>query len=130
MFERIIILGSFALLGFLIMLILKKKQLKQGQSAANHLSIRERSAKILYFWSPQCQHCKTTQKPILESLAANEGFNVEIESININECPQQVSEWGVRTVPTTYILDIQGNIAHINNGLVTEKQLLSQLTGD
>ena len=36
-------------------------------------------------------------------------------------------QWGVRTVPSTYVLNASGNITHINNGLATEKQLLDQL---
>ena len=102
---------------------IKQKQVIKNESLAEFTQ----GIKILYFWSPQCQHCKTTQTPILEKTCINNAIKLDIEKININDNSSKVTSWGVRTVPTIYILDRFRNIAYINNGLTSEIKLMKQL---
>jgi len=127
MLNRLIILVSIMLCIYLVILYLRKKQLNTVKLAASNATKDTPNPVILYFWSPQCQHCKITQKPILEQLQASQYAPLKLHMINIQEQPDKAINWGVRTVPTTYILDAAGNIAHINNGIATEAQLRKQL---
>jgi hypothetical protein len=41
--------------------------------------------------------------------------------------PELASQWGVVSVPTTFILDSQGQPKHVNHGLTSAEKLLKQL---
>lgn len=53
-----------------------------------------------------------------------------VSKVNICESLEQANQWGVRTVPTTFVLDKDGTVQHVNNGLVTEKVLVEQINAD
>lgn len=36
-------------------------------------------------------------------------------------------EWGVTTVPSIYVIDLEGEVAHVNNGLTSEPTLRRQV---
>ena len=57
--------------------------------------------KIKYFSAEWCGPCKNF-KPIIKEIA-NEGYNVEFIDLDTN--PAAASEYGVRGVPTTIILE-------------------------
>ena len=127
MLNRIILLVCVMSFVYVCMRYLKKRQENTVKAATSQHSAHTTTPTILYFWSPQCQHCKTTQKPILEKLQEKKQAALALRMININDKPDEAANWGVRTVPTTYVLDSLGNLVHINNGVATEKQLLNQL---
>jgi len=83
---------------------------------------------IVYFWSEGCSVCKGTQKPILERILGEYGKErLTLTAYNIDEAPEVAKEWGVRTLPTTFLLDSAGTIRHANNGLVVPESLRKQL---
>ena len=114
------------------MRLLKKWQLHRAKSAvadSEALSARNGVPQIVYFWSNQCNECKAVQKPILDRLLSTLGNGkIGYLSINVNEAPEEVKSWGVKTVPTTYVLDKDGNVLHVNNGIATERRLFEQLS--
>jgi thioredoxin-like negative regulator of GroEL len=128
MYERLMI--TFAVIAFLgvVLLILKRRQISAATRASQQLNKQTKLPTIVYFWSDGCPVCKAAQRPILEGILAEYGKErLAITAYNIDESPDIAREWGVRTLPTTYLLDSTGTIRHVNNGLVVPENLRRQL---
>ena len=82
---------------------------------------------ILYFTTPDCAPCKTIQRPALHRLQAALGERLQIVEINAQEQPDLARQWGVLSVPTTFLLDAQGKTRHVNHGVTQAEKLLTQL---
>ena len=81
---------------------------------------------VVYFTTPMCAICRTTQIPAFERLRA------KLEAVNIikvdaTENPDGAKRWGVISVPTTFVLDQVGKPNKVNNGFVDENKLFAQL---
>jgi thioredoxin-like negative regulator of GroEL len=131
MYERLIIVIFVAAFSYLSYWILHRSQLRRAQNAStnkNNIQIKAGSLHIVYFWSEGCSQCINSQKPTLDKFMAtvNDG-NIELISICVDENNKLAKSWGVRTLPTTYIIDEQGNVSHINSGFVSELNLKKQL---
>lgn len=91
-------------------------------------SLRPGIPAILYFTSPTCVPCKTVQRPELARLQAQMGDDgVQIIQIDCTERPDLADYWGVLSVPTTFIIDAQGQPRGVNHGVVRAKQLYKQI---
>ena len=82
---------------------------------------------ILYFTTPDCQVCKTTQKPALKRLEAELAGGLQIIEVDATVQPELADYWGVLSVPTTFIIDAQGQPRHINHGLTSKEKLRRQI---
>lgn len=82
---------------------------------------------VLYFTTPECVACKTHQRPALQRLAEKMGDHVRVIEINAYEQPDLASQWGVLSVPTTFILDPQGQPRHVNHGVTRAEKLFEQI---
>ena len=82
---------------------------------------------ILYFTTPDCQVCLTTQKPALRRLEAELGEGVQVVEVDATQQPDLADYWGVLSVPTTFIIDAKGQPQHINHGLTNKDKLRRQL---
>lgn len=131
MYERLLIVIVAAILGAIVFIFLRKIQLKKAQGATTELDglkLKTGMQHIVYFWSEHCSQCKAAQKPTLERLMQKvEQESIELIALQIENNNTLADAWGVRTLPTTYILDHQGHVTHINNGLTSESKLLQQL---
>src|SRR5512139_4000122 len=63
---------------------------------------------IVYFTTPDCAPCKTVQRPALQKVTTLLGENVQVVEIDATERPDLAKTWGVMSVPTTFLLDAQG----------------------
>lgn len=131
MFERLLMVIVVAILGYIAYLLLRRSQLRRAQSASINkkgLQLKSGVQHIVYFWSEGCSQCKNAQKPTLDRLMERVNKRkVELTIIRVEENAELASSWGVRTLPTTYVIDEQGNVAHVNNGLASESNLIKQL---
>lgn len=84
---------------------------------------------ILYFTTPNCVPCKTVQRPALQSVQQTLGAGVQIIEIDASERLDLADEWGVMSVPTTFIIDRKGQPHQINHGVARAEKLLAQLKG-
>jgi thiol-disulfide isomerase/thioredoxin len=84
---------------------------------------------IVYFTTPTCVPCKTFQRPALDRLKAWLGDSLEILEIDASSRPDLASEWGVLSVPTTFVLDPSGRSRFVNHGVATAEKLLRQVEG-
>lgn len=82
---------------------------------------------ILYFTKPDCTVCRTTQRPALARLQNLLGDQLQLIEINAYEKPELARDWGVLSVPTTFVLDNQGHPLHVNHGVTSTDKLLQQL---
>ena len=131
MYERLLIVIAAASLGVAAFQLLRRLQLRHAQNAAveqNGLQLKAGTLHVVYFWSEHCPQCRSAQKPTLDRLLerAGEG-NIELIALRVEDYGDLAKSWGVRTLPTTYVLDRQGNVSHVNNGLASESRLLQQL---
>src|SRR5574341_53624 len=83
---------------------------------------------IIYFWSEDCAPCKLVQKPALDQLQATLGPDgVQVVAINALEHPILADEWGGLSLPTTFIVDRQGQPRRVNSGVARAGQLKQQI---
>ena len=100
---------------------------KLMQTIQPHESYRGKST-LLYFTADYCPACKFQQAPIIETLAAQFGDSIAVEKYDVSKQPELASQYKVLTLPTTVILDPQGQVAHINYGLTHQAKLETQLS--
>ncbi len=82
---------------------------------------------IVYFTTPDCVPCKTIQRPALNKLSGLMGDKLEVVEINATERPDLAKQWGVMSVPTTFLLDARGDARYVNNGVARVEKLMEQL---
>ncbi len=82
---------------------------------------------IVYFTTPNCVPCKTVQRPALNQLAGLMGDKLEVIEIDATQRPDLAKQWGVLSVPTTFLLDARGEARYVNNGVARAEKLMEQL---
>lgn len=90
-------------------------------------AVREGVPAILYFTTPDCLPCKTVQGPSIETLQAQFGERLQIVKVDASERIDLADAWGILSVPTTFIIDAQGQPRHVNNGVASAAKLRQQL---
>ena len=85
------------------------------------------SPAILYFTTPTCVPCKTLQRPAIQHLKEELGEALQVLEIDASIQPALADEWGVLSVPTTFVIDGRGQTRHINHGVATTEKLFQQL---
>jgi thiol-disulfide isomerase/thioredoxin len=81
---------------------------------------------LLYFTTPTCAPCKTVQRPAIERLQERVGEGLEVVEVDASSQPEIASQWGVLSVPTTFIIDAQGNPRYVNHGVAPLDKLQRQ----
>jgi thiol-disulfide isomerase/thioredoxin len=82
---------------------------------------------ILYFTTPTCAPCKTVQRPAIQKVKQALGEKVQVFEIDASEHKDLADEWGVLSVPTTFIIDKKGQPRQVNHGVTRAEKLLTQL---
>ena len=82
---------------------------------------------VLYFTTPTCAPCKTVQRPALEDVKTMLDDQLQIIEVDCNERPDLAEYWGVLSVPTTFIIDDNGQPRQVNHGVTRADKLLAQL---
>lgn len=82
---------------------------------------------IVYFTTPDCAPCKTVQRPALKQLSGLMGDKLHVIEIDATQQPHIAREWGVMSVPTTFLLDARGKARYVNNGVARVEKLMGQL---
>jgi thiol-disulfide isomerase/thioredoxin len=82
---------------------------------------------IVYFTTPDCAPCKTIQRPALNTVSDLLGEKLEVIEIDAAQRPDLAKQWGVMSVPTTFLLDARGEARYVNNGVARVEKLMEQL---
>jgi thiol-disulfide isomerase/thioredoxin len=90
-------------------------------------SVQPGTPVLLYFTTPTCAPCKTIQRPAIQKLQQQVGERLQVVEIDASARPEVASQWGVLSVPTTFIIDNQGRPRHVNHGVATADKLLKQV---
>ena len=80
--------------------------------------------RVLYFRSDHCTSCET-QAELFAQLDAE--TRKLIERVDVDAEPDRAEEYGVLTLPTTLIIDPEGEVQQINYGVVKPDKLRKQL---
>jgi len=125
MLERIVIAVALAGLGVLAYRWLLSAQRRLAVDAAGRERTAARPA-LLVFTSPTCAPCKLQQMPIVDRLMAGWSDRIDLRVIDVTEQPETASRFGVWSLPTTIVLDDQGHVRAINQGVASEPKLRVQ----
>jgi thioredoxin 1 len=82
---------------------------------------------IVYFTTPDCVPCKTIQRPALDQIKSLLGEKLQVIEIDASERPDLAQRWGVMSVPTTFLLDANGEARYVNNGVARVEKLMEQV---
>jgi thiol-disulfide isomerase/thioredoxin len=82
---------------------------------------------ILYFTTPDCVPCRTTQRPALERLSAELADHLQVVEVDATLRPDLADHWGVLSIPTTFIIDASGQPRRVNHGVTSTAKLKQQL---
>ena len=113
--------------GILLYELVNRYLLTRARVQVKNLIPTHRRPTLLYFTTPACAPCKTVQRPAIEKLKASLGDGLEVVEIDAAAEPEIASQWGVLSVPTTFIIDAKGQPRHINHGVATADKLLKQI---
>lgn len=125
---RTLLAAAFVLLGWLLFRIVNNLIVKKaGQKSHQLEGLKPGTAAIVYFTTPDCLACKSAQQPALARLQQIAGTELQIIEINAYEKPELAKDWGVLSVPTTFILDPHGTARQVNHGVTPAEKLFEQL---
>lgn len=118
-------IGGMIILAYIL---LNRRALKQAKGQlGNFEGYRLGLPALIYFTTPTCIPCKTVQRPIIERIKARMGNWLQVIEIDASLQPDVAREWGVVSVPTTFVIDRHGKPRHVNHGVVSVEKLVQQL---
>ncbi len=125
---RILSVALIALLGWAAFHVAIWWQLRRVQGKMRGLEgLRAGVPAILYFTTPTCQPCQTIQRPALKSLTDQFGPALQVLQVDATKKPELADHWGVLSVPTTFIIDSQGQPRGVNHGVASANKLIGQI---
>jgi thiol-disulfide isomerase/thioredoxin len=81
---------------------------------------------LLYFWSAACGLCPSQRRHV-EQVAQQWSDRLAVRFVNADEEQEQTAVYQILTLPTTIILDPQGQVQAINYGLTPARKLSEQV---
>jgi thiol-disulfide isomerase/thioredoxin len=126
--ERLLIAAAIGGLGVLGFILFNRFTLKRAESkVARFASYRPGLPALVYFTTPTCAPCKTVQRPAIERMKAKMGAWFQVIEVDASAAPEVAQEWGVMSVPTTFIIDASGTPRYVNHGVTDAQTLIQQL---
>ena len=98
-------------------------EIKVGETATEGVS----SVRILSFRSPDCHQCKQLQVPALERVLEARPENVSVMKIDVTTEQDLARTYRILTVPSTVVLDPEGQAHAVNYGFTNTHRLLAQV---
>ncbi|MBI5930787.1 MAG: thioredoxin family protein [Chloroflexi bacterium] len=132
MLERLITLTTLIILGVALYHGWKWWGLRRAAHLAHHdpllASFVPGQPAILYFTADGCVACKTQQQPAFARLRSLPGYEaVQIIQVDTDQQLPDAERWGVMSLPTTFVLDSQGQPKAVNYGVASAEKLRKQI---
>jgi thiol-disulfide isomerase/thioredoxin len=131
MIERLALALVLMVVGVIAYRICCKRQV---QRAANQVSVDPLLSglppgipTIVYFTTPTCAPCRLQQTPTLQRLQQEMGDALRVIRVDATQDPDAADRWGVFSVPTTFVLDHNGQPRNVHNGVVDAQTLKREL---
>lgn len=118
------VLGGALGVAVLVKAVIAKAAASGARSLVREDDMR---SKLVYFWTPSCVVCRSTQSRIVDEVARDFGDSTEIIKINAHDEPEQARAFGVMTVPTIVVLGPDDTVHTVNTGVVDRDTLAKQL---
>jgi len=123
MIERLLITTILIMLGTTAYATFKRRHVRVLGDLETAVS---KIPTILYFASDSCAACPS-QARYLEQLLAQWQEELVIQKIDTEVEPETAVKYGVFTLPTTILIDQQGDVREINYGLTHTHKLTQQV---
>ena len=118
------VLGGALGVAAIVKAIVAKAATSGGRSLVREGDTRP---KLVYFWTPSCAVCRSTQSRIVDEVAREFGEGAEVIKINAHDEPEKARAFRVMTVPTIVVLSPDGTVRTVNTGVVDGDTLGKQL---
>ncbi len=126
--ERLLIAVAISGLAIAAFTVFNRLTLRRATSKVSRFeSYRPGLPAIVYFTTPSCVPCKTVQRPAIERMKAHFGKAFQVIEVDASTSPDLAQEWGVMSVPTTFVIAADGQPRHVNHGIATAEKLIKQL---
>ncbi len=126
--ERLLTTAVIIGLGLLAYTLFNRLTLSRAESKVRQFeSYLPGIPAIVYFTTPTCAPCRTVQRPVIRSIVARLGEWFQVIEVDASEHPKIARDWGVVSVPTTFVIDSRGKPRHVNHGVVNAQTLIKQL---
>lgn len=128
MLERLLIAAAIIGLGILAYLLVNRRILAAADSKVKRFeAYRPGLPALVYFTTPTCSPCKTIQRPAIERMKNSLGKWFQVIEVDASARPEVAQEWGVLSVPTTFVIDATGKPRYVNHGVTLADKLIQQL---
>jgi thioredoxin-like negative regulator of GroEL len=131
MFERFLIVILLGIVSVAAYSAFRRAQLRRAGRTAQADALLDHFMHgvpaIVYFTTPMCAPCHTQQTPAIERVTAELGERVQVFRVDATEDAEAAERWGVFSVPTTFILDGDGQPREVNYGVADTVKLKRQL---
>jgi thiol-disulfide isomerase/thioredoxin len=137
MLERVLLLAAGGLVLFSAIIIvrtwarLRTKRLMTvpGSELLDQLGApRDGRQTLVTFSTPSCAACHTAQAPAVNVVEQRLGTqHLRVLHIDASSQPALATAFGIRTVPSTVVLDPSGRVTAVNHGFAPSQQLVKQL---
>ena len=125
---RLALTVGLILMGWLAFRLTQRLNLQRAGKVSHQIeSGQSELPTIVYFTTPDCVPCKVAQRPALHRLEEMLDHRLQVIEVNTYERPDMAREWGVMSVPTTFILDEQGKPRQVNYGVTPAEKLYEQV---
>lgn len=121
MLVRVAIVILFVLIGAAVYWAVKQQHMRRLK-----VELAVDRPTLLYFRSDSCSPCMT-QSHYLEELERKFVNKFAMQKVDTEKEPEKAAEYGVFTLPTTLVIDRQGEVKYINYGLTNTFRLSRQL---
>ena len=126
MIIRLLITAILLLIGFAVFFALRYLHTRRANGINSQSDSAVGSPSLLYFRSDNCAPC-VAQGRHLEILEDKLGDNISIMKVDVDRERELAQEYGVFTLPTTFLLDSSGKVQQINYGLTTATKFIQQM---
>lgn len=111
---------------FLVLKARHRARLQGSHAGASVLEGKDNPV-LLVFTAPYCSICHRKQHPVVEEIAQDFGEALTVNEIDVTSQPGVASQFGVATVPSSFVIDTDGNVQAANHGFVSAERLRLQL---